>query len=103
RGCRAARRICIITIMRTIITAITTITVTTMTTTITTTTSRRALIAGALATAIATRVSAQGSSAEIALYAGADRTQRLIDGAKKEGVVTLYASAPNDDLTALAT
>jgi iron(III) transport system substrate-binding protein len=40
--------------------------------------------------------------AEIALYAGSDRTARLIAGAKKEGAVNLYASAPNDDLSALA-
>src|SRR6185312_1385793 len=38
---------------------------------------------------------------EIALYTGPDRTQKLIDGAKKEGTLTLYASAPNDDLAAL--
>jgi iron(III) transport system substrate-binding protein len=60
---------------------------------------------GALATLFAplggALVRAQGASADVALYAGADRTQRLIEGAKKEGVVSLYASAPPDDLSAL--
>jgi iron(III) transport system substrate-binding protein len=34
----------------------------------------------------------------IATYQGADRTQRLIEGAKKEGVLTVYNSAPADDM-----
>mgnify|MGYP001281054848 CR=1 FL=1 len=38
------------------------------------------------------------TAAEIAAYQGADRTQRLIDGAKKEGVLTVYNSAPVDDM-----
>ena len=46
---------------------------------------------------------AQGSQlAGIASYTGADRTQRLIDGAKKEGALTLYSSAPLDDIAAIA-
>ena len=40
-------------------------------------------------------------SASIATYTGADRMQRLIDGAKKEGEITIYTSAPSDDMTAL--
>ena len=36
--------------------------------------------------------------ADIATYQGADRTQRLIEGAKKEGMLTLYNSAPVDDM-----
>ena len=83
----------------------TTTVIITMATSITTT-SRRALLTGVLSAAlvplICTRALAQASSAEIALYEGADRTQKLIEGAKKEGTVTLYASAPNDDLSALA-
>lgn len=39
--------------------------------------------------------------ADIAAYQGADRTQRLVDGAKKEGKLTLYTSATVDDMTAL--
>src|SRR5215510_8842134 len=35
--------------------------------------------------------------AELATYAGADRTERLIAGAKKEGVVTVYSSMTIDD------
>ena len=40
-------------------------------------------------------------SASIATYTGADRMQRLIDGAKKEGEITIYTSAPSDDMMAL--
>ena len=40
-------------------------------------------------------------SAAIATYTGADRMQRLIDGAKKEGEITIYTSAPSDDMMAL--
>lgn len=39
--------------------------------------------------------------ADIANYAGADRTQRLIEGAKKEGAVTLYSSAVIADTDAI--
>src|SRR5260370_23834820 len=38
---------------------------------------------------------------EIAGYAGPDRTQRLIAGAKKEGALTLYSSGPIEDTTAI--
>jgi iron(III) transport system substrate-binding protein len=36
------------------------------------------------------------------MYDGADRAQRLVEGAKKEGVVTIYTSAPTDDMAVLA-
>ena len=39
---------------------------------------------------------------DIANLSGPDRTQRLIDGARKEGVVTLYSSAIIDDTNAIA-
>ncbi len=39
--------------------------------------------------------------AEIAAYQGADREQRLIEGAKKEKELTFYASIPPDDIAAL--
>ena len=42
------------------------------------------------------------SAASVALYDGADRAQRLAEGAKKEGVVTIYTSAPPDDMQILA-
>jgi iron(III) transport system substrate-binding protein len=39
--------------------------------------------------------------AEIAAYQGDDRTARLTEGARKEGTLTLYGSAPVDDLAAV--
>jgi iron(III) transport system substrate-binding protein len=44
--------------------------------------------------------SAQAQSsrvAEVAAYAGADREQHLIEGAKREGALTMYSNAPTDD------
>jgi iron(III) transport system substrate-binding protein len=41
------------------------------------------------------------AQADIATYQGADRTQKLIEGAKKEGTFTIYTSATVDDMTAL--
>jgi iron(III) transport system substrate-binding protein len=41
------------------------------------------------------------NSAEVASYQGADRQQRLIEGAKKEGELTIYSSAPVDDMAVL--
>jgi len=38
------------------------------------------------------------SAAEVALYDGADRLQRLTDGAKREGGLTIYTSAQSNDL-----
>ena len=40
---------------------------------------------------------APGSMAELAQYAGPDRMQRLIDGAKKEGQVNIYTSLNTKD------
>jgi iron(III) transport system substrate-binding protein len=40
--------------------------------------------------------------AEIASYDGADREQRLIEGAKREKELTFYASVPPDDIAVLA-
>ena len=40
-------------------------------------------------------------AAKIALSQGADRQQRLVEGAKKEGELTLYTSAPVDDVVVL--
>ena len=54
------------------------------------------LSAGALAQA-----PARGSMAELAGYEGADRLQRLYDGAKKEGNLSIYTSAQSDDMGAL--
>src|SRR5215207_6803859 len=41
------------------------------------------------------------AQADIASYRGADRTQRLVEGAKKEGTFTIYTSATVDDMAAL--
>jgi iron(III) transport system substrate-binding protein len=38
---------------------------------------------------------------EIAAYAGADRAERLAAGARREGTLTLYSSAPTEDTGAL--
>jgi iron(III) transport system substrate-binding protein len=40
-------------------------------------------------------------TAEIAAYAGADRAQRLLEGGKREGTLTMYSNAPTDDNAAL--
>ena len=39
---------------------------------------------------------------DLAGYQGPDRTQKLIDGAKKEGTVSVYTSAPVDDMQILS-
>lgn len=41
------------------------------------------------------------AQADIATYQGADRAQRVLDGAKKEGTLTIYTSATVDDMKAL--
>jgi iron(III) transport system substrate-binding protein len=44
---------------------------------------------------------AQDSAASIATYQGADRAQRLLEGARREGALTMYSNAPTDDNAAL--
>ena len=44
---------------------------------------------------------ARGSAAELAAYTGADRQQRLVEGAKKEGPISIYTSAQTDDIGAV--
>ncbi len=39
--------------------------------------------------------------ADIATYQGADRSQKILEGAKKEGTLTIYTSATVDDMTTL--
>jgi iron(III) transport system substrate-binding protein len=39
--------------------------------------------------------------AEIANYQGADRAQRLLEGARREGTVTFYSNEPTEDNTAI--
>jgi iron(III) transport system substrate-binding protein len=56
----------------------------------------------AAGTLFAVAASAQAQTmADLAHYFGPDRTQRLIDGAKKEGVVDLYSSAVVTDTNAI--
>jgi iron(III) transport system substrate-binding protein len=63
---------------------------------------KRALVlAGILALAACGMVQAQtvvSTTTEMAAFAGADRTDKLVAGAKREGVVTLYTSANVDDM-----
>src|SRR2546428_8875488 len=54
-----------------------------------------ALLLGALATGALAQVNP-------ALYEGADRLERLIAGAKKDGELNLYTSAQADDIGAVA-
>jgi iron(III) transport system substrate-binding protein len=63
----------------------------------------KALIALAGLLALATGASAQTpATADLAAYAGADRAERLIAGAKREGTLTLYTSAAVDDMAPVA-
>ena len=48
-----------------------------------------------------TAVSAAVAQSPLATYEGADRMQRLIEGAKKEGNLNIYTSAQSDDMGAL--
>ena len=43
------------------------------------------------------------AQSDIATYQGADRSQKLIEGVKKEGTLTIYSSATVEDMTALTT
>lgn len=55
-----------------------------------------------LATSVATaQPKPVPTSAVAASYQGADRQQRLIEGAKKEGELLVYTSAPVDDMAAV--
>jgi iron(III) transport system substrate-binding protein len=61
---------------------------------------RRAILSAWLLVLAAAPTVAQNVSptlAELATYTGADRTERLIAGAKKEGVVNVYSSVTVDD------
>ena len=61
------------------------------------------VIAAALltATACGSPPSQAAGAADIALYEGADRLERLIEGAKREGQLTIYTSAQTEDLGAV--
>jgi len=61
------------------------------------------LAAGCLlaATAALAQTPGKASVADIALYEGTDRAQRLIEGATKEGTVSVYTSATVEDMAIL--
>src|SRR5882672_11040239 len=48
------------------------------------------------------QVKPNATAADIGLYVGADRLQKLVEGAKKEGELSLYTSAQADDIGAVA-
>src|SRR5882762_2132318 len=63
-----------------------------------------ALVASAAGLPIAgsAQVKPGATAADVALYAGADRLQKLVDGAKKEGTVSIYTSAQTTDFNLLS-
>src|SRR5262249_56271824 len=58
------------------------------------------VIAALLAPLAAARAQPSGAAA-LATYQGADRTQRLLDGAKREGELTLYSSMQMESIAPL--
>jgi iron(III) transport system substrate-binding protein len=62
---------------------------------------RATLIAAALLSFTPPAPAQSGRPSDIAAYSGADREQRLIEGAKREAVLTLYSNAPTEDNAAL--
>ena len=60
-----------------------------------------AAAAGALALPAVHAQGARGNMAEISQYTGSNREQRLVDGAKKEGALSIYTSAQTDDIGAV--
>jgi iron(III) transport system substrate-binding protein len=67
---------------------------------------KRFLVPAVLALAAAQPALAQikpnASVADVALYSGPDRLQKIVEGAKKEGELNLYTSAQADDIGAVA-
>lgn len=62
------------------------------------------LVAGAVLPITASgQVKPNATAADVALYQGADRLQKLIEGAKKEGALNIYTSAQTDDMGPLVT
>ena len=51
--------------------------------------------------AVSGQVKPNATAADVGLYAGADRLQKLVAGAKKEGELAIYTSAQSDDMGAL--
>jgi iron(III) transport system substrate-binding protein len=59
------------------------------------------LAAMGLAFPAAAQVKANATATDVANYSGADRQQKLVEGAKKEGELNIYTSAQSDDMGAL--
>ena len=60
------------------------------------------LAAGAaLSAPVMGQIKANATAAEVGLYAGPDRLRKLVEGAKKEGELSIYTSAQSDDMGAL--
>src|SRR5215468_4643270 len=59
------------------------------------------VIAGALAGPSPPSPARAQGVAEVATYDGPDRGQRLLEGGRREGTLTLYSNAPTDDNAAL--
>src|SRR5262249_4474573 len=59
------------------------------------------LVLAALTWPAAAQTKAGGTMAQIAAYDKPDRAQKLIEGAKQEGELTIYTSAQSDDMGAL--
>ena len=57
-----------------------------------------AAAAAAAPGALLAQPAAKNAMSELAEYQGADRLQRLIDGARKEGALNMYTSAQADDM-----
>ena len=55
----------------------------------------------ALVTPVLAQPAGKASVADVALYQGADRAQRLIEGAKKEGSLSVYTSATVEDMAVI--
>jgi ABC-type Fe3+ transport system substrate-binding protein len=55
----------------------------------------------ALALPVPAQVKPNATAADVATYAGADRAQKILEGAKKEGELAIYTSAQQDDMGAL--
>ena len=52
----------------------------------------------ALSTPALSQVKPNATAVDVATYAGADRMQKLVEGAKKEGELNMYTSAQADDM-----
>src|SRR5438876_371158 len=59
------------------------------------------IAAAVLALPVTAQVKPNDSTADVASYDKPDREQKLVEGAKKEGSLTIFTSAQSDDMGAL--